>query len=87
MAVKTRNAVSIPRYFGYGKGLTYYNWTSDQYSQYGTKVIPSTIRDATYVSDEILNNETELTILEHTTDTAGYTDLVFGLFDLLGLQF
>lgn len=87
VAVKTRNAVSIPRYFGYGKGLTYYTWTSDQYSQYGTKVIPSTIRDATYVLDEILDNETELTILEHTTDTAGYTDLVFGLFDLLGLQF
>jgi TnpA family transposase len=43
--------------------------------QYGTKVISSTIRDATYVLDEILNNETDLTILEHTTDTAGYTDL------------
>lgn len=87
VSVKTRNAVSVPRYFGYGKGLTYYTWTSDQYSQYGTKVIPTTIRDAAYVLDEILDNETELTILEHTTDTAGYTDLVFGLFDLLGLQF
>ena len=52
-----------------------------------TNVIPTTIRDATYVLDEILDNETELAILEHTTDTAGYTDLVFGLFDLLGLQF
>ncbi len=30
--------------------------------------------------DEILGNETELEILEHTTDTAGYTDLVFALF-------
>jgi TnpA family transposase len=49
--------------------------------------VPTTVRDATYVLDEILDNETELTILEHTTDTAGYTDLVFGLFDLLGLQF
>ena len=87
VAVKARNAVSIPRYFGYGRGLTYYTWTSDQYSQYGTKVVSSTIRDATYVLDEILDNETELTILEHTTDTAGYTDLVFGLFDLLGFQF
>ena len=87
VSVKTRNAVSIPKYFGYGRGLTYYTWTSDQYSQYGTKVIPTTIRDATYVLDEILDNETELAILEHTTDTAGYTDLVFGLFDLLGLQF
>jgi TnpA family transposase len=39
-------------------------------------VISATIRDATYVLDEILNNETDLTILEHTTDTAGYTDLL-----------
>jgi TnpA family transposase len=28
-----------------------------------------------------------LPILEHTTDTAGYTEIVFALFDLLGLQF
>jgi TnpA family transposase len=39
------------------------------------------------VLDAILDNETELTILEHATDTAGYTELVFALFDLLGLQF
>ena len=45
-----------------------YTWTSDQYSQYGSKVISSTVRDATYVLDEIL---------EHTTDTAGYTEIVF----------
>jgi TnpA family transposase len=32
-------------------------------------------------------NETELPIMEHTTDTAGYTELVFAMFDLLGLQF
>jgi hypothetical protein len=44
-------------------------------------------RDATYVLDGILDNETELDIIEHTTDTIGYTDLVFALFDLLGLQF
>ena len=80
-------ATALPRYFGYGKGVTFYTWTSDQFSQYGTKVIPATVRDATYVLDEILDNETELPILEHTTDTAGYTEIVFALFDLLGLQF
>ena len=36
---------------------------------------------------EILNNETELSILEHTTDTAGYTEVIFALFDLLGMRF
>ena len=84
---KVRHARALPRYFGYGEGLTFYTWSSDQFSQYGTKVISSTVRDATYVLDEILNNETDLTLLEHTTDTAGYTDLVFCLFDLLGMQF
>jgi Tn3 transposase DDE domain len=29
------------------------------------------------VLDGILDNETELPIAEHTSDTAGYTDLVF----------
>jgi TnpA family transposase len=82
-----RQGRALPRYFGYGKGITFYSWTSDQFSQYGSKAVPTTVRDATYVLDEILNNETELPILEHTTDTAGYTEVVFALFDLLGLQF
>ena len=87
VAVKTRNATALPRYFGLGRGLTFFSWTSDQFSQYGSKVAPSTSRDATYVLDEILDNETELPIVEHATDTAGYTEMLFALFDLLGLQF
>src|ERR1700736_1242932 len=43
--------------------------TSDQFCQYGSKPIPSTVRDATYVLDGILDNETELPIAEHTSDT------------------
>lgn len=87
VSVKSTTGTSIPRYFGFGRGLTFYTWTSDQFSQFGTKVISSTVRDATYVLDGLLDNETELEIVEHTTDTSGYTDLVFALFDLLGLQF
>jgi TnpA family transposase len=66
---------------------TFYSWTSDQFSQYGTKVVPATVRDATYVLDAILDNATELAIVEHTTETAGFTEIVFALFDLLGMQF
>jgi TnpA family transposase len=87
VSVKTRNAAALPRYFGYGRGVTFYTWTSDQFSQYGTKIISATVRDATYVLDEILDNETELPISEHITDTSGYTELVFALFDLLDMQF
>ncbi len=85
--VKAKNARPLPRYFGYGRGLTYYSWTSDQFSQYGTKVIPSTVRDATYVLDGILGNETELPVLEHAVDTSGFTEIVFALFSALGLRF
>jgi TnpA family transposase len=84
---KNYKARAIRRYFGYGRGVTFYTWTSDQFSLYGGKTIVSTVRDATYVLDEILANETELPILEHTTDTSGYTEIVFALFDLLGLTF
>jgi TnpA family transposase len=87
VALSNRKAVALPRYFGYGKGITFYSWTSDQNSQFGSKPIISTDRDALYVLDEFQNNETELPLLEHTTDTAGFTDLIFGLFSLLGLQF
>ncbi len=87
VAVKNQQATALPKYFGYGKGVTFYTWTSDQFSQFAHKVIPSTIRDATYVLDGILDNHTELNILEHSTDTAGYTEIIFALFDLLGLQF
>jgi TnpA family transposase len=33
--VKAKNAAANPRYFGRGRGLTFYSWTSDQFSQYG----------------------------------------------------
>ena len=40
-------------------------------------------RRSDYVLDEILANETDLEILEHTTDTNGYTDLLFAFFNLV----
>ena len=73
MSGKTRHARRMPPPLGYGMGITLYSWSSDQLSQYGTKFVPVTIRDSTYVLDELCNNETELPIREHTTDTAGVT--------------
>jgi TnpA family transposase len=84
---KTRHARRMPPSLGYGMGVTFYSWSSDQLSQYGTKFVPVTVRDSTYVLDEICHNETELPIREHTTDTAGATEIIFALFDLLGFRF
>lgn len=87
VAVKSANAASLPRYLGQGRGITAYTHVSDQHTAYATKVIVATDRDATYVLDGWLDNETELPIVEHTADTNGFTELVFALCDLVGLQF
>ena len=74
-------------HYGNGRGTTIYRFTSDQFSSYYTKIIHTNSRDATHVLDGLLNHETDLNIQEHYTDTAGYTDQVFGLTQLLGFRF
>lgn len=59
----------------------------DQYSPFHTKVINAAERDATHVLDGLLYHESDLHIEEHYTDTAGFTDHVFGLMQLLGFRF
>ena len=73
------------RYF-VDQGGTAYTHVSDQHTTYGTQMINTTDRDATYVLDEILGNTTHLPIAEHTTDTHEQTLLTFALFDLVGLR-
>ncbi len=85
--VKTINAGPNPKYFGIGRGVTYYNFSSDQFTGFHGIVIPGTIRDSLYVLDGLLEQQTLLRPTEIMTDTAGYTDTVFALFWLLGYQF
>ncbi|WP_162074352.1 Tn3 family transposase, partial [Chryseobacterium fistulae] len=84
---KIRNAKAIPKYFGYGQGVGVYTHTADQYPQFGSQVISVHERESTFTLNDILANETDLPLHEHTTDTHGYTDLNFALFDLVGKQF
>lgn len=77
-----------PRYFGYyEKAIGIYTHVSDQYSVFNTKVISCAPREALYVLDGLLENNTILEIKEHTTDTEGYTEHIFALCFLLGYQF
>ena len=77
-----------PRYFGYyERAIGLYTHMSDQYSVFSTQVISCGPREALYVLDGLLNNNTILRIREHTTDTEGYTDIVFALCHLLGYYF
>ena len=85
--VRTINAGPNPKYFGNGRGITYYNFTSDQFTGFHNIVIPGTLRDSIYVLDGLLEQQTSLHPAEVMTDTAGASDLIFGLFWLLGYQF
>jgi TnpA family transposase len=85
--VRTLNAGANNKYFGQGRGITYYNFSSDQFTGFHGIVIPGTIRDSLYVLVGLLEQQTSLRPQEFMTDTAGASDVVFGLFWLLGYQF
>lgn len=77
-----------PRYFGYyEKAISLYTHVSDQYAVFGTQAISCGPREALYVLDGLLDNNTILRLRDHTTDTDGYTEILFALCHLLGFSF
>lgn len=85
--VRTLNARPNRKYFGASKGITWYNYISDQFSGFHGIVIPGTLRDSIFVLEGLLEQQTGLNPTEIMTDTTGTSDIVFGLFWLLGYQF
>lgn len=85
--VRTLNAGPNRKYFGSGRGTTYYNFTSDQFTGFHGLVVPGTLRDSLVLLVGLLEQRTSLQPKEIMTDTAGYSDVIFGLFWLLGYQF
>ena len=85
--VRTVNAGPNPKYFGRGRGITYLNYVSDRSTGFHGIVVPGTLRDSLFLLDGLLEHQTGLDPKEITSDTAGYSDLMFGLFSLLGYQF
>ncbi len=85
--VRTLNAGPNPKYFGFERGVTYYNLISDQFTGLNAIVVPGTLRDSLFLLAVVLEQQTELNPTEIMTDTGAYTDVVFGLFWLLGYRF
>ena len=85
--VATVNAGSNPRYFGRGRGITWLNVVNDQVLGIGAVVVPGTVRDSLFILDALLDIDDGPRPEQVVTDTASYSDQVFGLFRLLGFQF
>jgi len=74
-----------PRYVGYDdRAVTVYTHVADQHSVFHTQVIACAVREATYVLDGLLDNDTILRPKAHFVDQHGYTEQRFGLCHFLG---
>lgn len=82
------HAALYPRHFGfYDRAINVITHVSDQHSVFASRAISCGIREALYVLDGLLENDTVLEPVEHTTDTHGSTEQLFGLCYLLGISF
>ncbi|MBV9948119.1 MAG: Tn3 family transposase, partial [Myxococcales bacterium] len=72
------HAALYPRYFGYyERAINVLTHISDQHSVFATRAIACGPREALYVLDGLLENDTVLKPREHTTDTHGITEQLF----------
>lgn len=85
--VRTVHAASSPKYFNRGRGVTWYNLLSDQGTGLNAITVPGTLRDSLVLLAVVLEQQTELQPTQIMTDTGAYSDVVFGLFRLLGYRF
>jgi len=85
--VRTLNAGPSPKYFGYKRGLTWLNAVNDQVAGIGAQVVPGTPRDSLHILDVLLNLDAGPKPDLIATDEASYSDIVFGVFRMLGYRF
>ena len=80
------NANYSYKYFGKGQGVSVYSFIDERHLLFYSTVMNAAERESTYVLDGLLQQEgTQSTM--HSTDTHGYSELVFGLMHLLGLDY
>jgi TnpA family transposase len=85
--IRTVHAGPNPKYFGPLKGVTWYNLLSEQFTGLNAIPVPGTLRDSLVLLAVVLEQQTELRPTQIMTDTGAYSDVVFGLFRLLGYRF
>ncbi len=90
-----RFAVPVPsiyarpnrRYFGRDKGVTWLNMINDQAIGLTAKVVSGTVRDSLHIIDVIYSQDGGQRPDIVVSDTASYSDVVFGLLQLLGFSY
>ncbi len=84
---RTISAGPSPKYYHFKRGITWLNAVNDQVAGIGQMVVPGTLRDSLHILDTLLNLDAGVRPEMVATDNASYSDMVFGLFSLLGYNF
>ncbi|MFC4016240.1 Tn3 family transposase [Nonomuraea purpurea] len=76
-----------PKYFGRRGGATWLNMINDQAAGLGGKIVAGTPRDSLHVLDVLYDRDGGRRPEMIVTDTAAYSDIVFGLLTLAGYAY
>ncbi len=86
ISVDSLNSNHSFKYFGKGKGVSVYSFIDDSNRLFHSTVISPAEREAAYVIDGLMHNDVVESDI-HSTDTHGYSEIVFGISYLLGISF
>lgn len=86
LSVDSLNSGYSFKYFGLGRGVSRYSFVDEAHRITYTTVINANEREAAYVIDGLMHNDVIKSDI-HSTDTFGYSEIIFGLTHLLGLMF
>jgi TnpA family transposase len=86
VSVESLNANYSYKYHGHSKGASIYRFIDERGILFYSSVFSSSERDAIYVIDGLLHNENIQSDM-HSTDTHGYTEMVFAVSHLMGITF
>ncbi|MCK5229238.1 MAG: Tn3 family transposase, partial [Desulfobulbaceae bacterium] len=86
IGVESLNANYSYKYFGKGKGVSIYSFIDESHRLFYSTVINSAKREAAYVIDGLMHNDVVQSDI-HSTDTHGYSEIIFAVTHLLGISF
>jgi len=85
-SIDSTNAGYSFKYFGTDKGVVAYTFIDESHRLFHSQVINVNERESGYVIDGLMHNNTVKSDI-HSTDTHGFTEVMFGLTNLLGFSF
>src|SRR5262245_957910 len=86
VAVDSLNANYSYKYLGKDAGVSPYTFIDERHFLWHHAVISASEREAAYVIDGLMHNDVIKSDM-HSTDTHGYSEIIFGALHLLGFSF